>query len=229
MGRRVEPLTPEALDGFPPGCRVCLFWELGRPRPDVDGRRREDGGDELAGDPSVQKQAWHTATSLEDGHAGRVVRVDDRIAGYALFAPAGAFAPRRPPVPAVSRDALALATLWVAPECRDGGIGRLLVQASIKEAIARGLAAVEVYADRRFREADCVLPATWLLREGFEVHREHPRYPLLRLGTKRTVRWTEAIGDAVEGILDRVRPDTERSPAPAPHASTTTPEPRGST
>jgi GNAT superfamily N-acetyltransferase len=222
VGRRVEPLRPEAVEELPPGCRACLFWELGRPRPDA---RTDDPADELAGDPAVQKQAWHTAAGLEDGAAGRVVRVDDRLAGYVLFAPPGRFAPRRPPVPGVSEDALFLATLWVDPLQRDGGIGRLLLHAAVKEAIARELAAVEVYGDRRFREADCVLPTMWLLHEGFEVHREHPRYPLLRLETRRTVRWTEALGDAVEGILGRVRPDPERAPAPAPHTSATRPTP----
>lgn len=215
MGRRVEPLTPEALEAFPEACRVCLFWELGRPRPDLWAARDDD---ELAGDPQMQKQAWHTAQSLETGHAGRVVRDGaGRTAGYALFAVPGSFAPRRLPVPPLSADALELATLWIAPEHRESGLARLLLHAAIKEAIARDLAAVEAYGDRRFREADCVLPATWLLHEGFEVHREHPRYPVLRLETRRTVRWAEAFGDAVEGILERVRPDPERAPTPAPH------------
>lgn len=215
MGRRVEPLTPEALEAFPDACRVCLFWELGRPRPDLWSARDDD---ELAGDPQTQKQAWHTAQGLETGRAGRVVRDDGgRPAAFALFAPPGSFAPRRPPVPPLSDDAMQLATLWVAPEHRESGTGRLLLHAAVKEAISRDLAAVEVYGDRRFREGDCVLPATWLLREGFEVHREHPRYPVLRLETRRTVRWAEAFGDAVEGILERVRPDPERAPSPAPH------------
>jgi len=147
VGRRVEALTPDALEAFPGPCRTCLFWELGRPRPgSSDGR-----DDELAGDPSLQKQAWHTAQGLEDGAAGRVVHVADRLAGFVLFAPPGRFAPRRPPVPRASADALHLATLWVAPECREQGIARLLLHAAIKEAITRELEAVEVYGDRRFR------------------------------------------------------------------------------
>ena len=210
MSRRLEPLLPDALEAFPDRCRSCLFWELGRPRPDP----REPGtaADELAGDPFVQKQAWFTAQSLEQGAPGRVVRDGDGIVGYALFARADRFALRRPPVPRASDDALLLATLWIAPHAREQGLGRLLLQGALKEALRLDLAAVEAYGDRRFREHDCVLPSMWLLHEGFEVHREHPRYPLLRLETRRTVRWAETIEQAFEGILDRVRPDPERAP-----------------
>lgn len=213
MSPRLEPLLPELLEEFPDRCRECLFWELGRPRPDP----RHGGTDELAGDPFVQKQAWFTTQTLEHGAPGRGMRDrEGELAGYVLFAPPGRLAPRRPPVPRTSDDALLLATLWVAPHARDAGIGRLLLQGAIKEALRLGLPAVEAYGDRRFREHDCVLPSTWLLREGFEVHREHPRYPLLRLETRRTIRWAETLEHALEGVLERVRPDPERSPAPVP-------------
>lgn len=212
MSRRLEPLVPELLEGFPDRCRTCLFWELGRPRPDA--REGPEVADELAGDAFVQKQAWFTSQTLEQGPPGRVVRVDGDVVGYALFAPPGRFAPRRAPVPRASEDALLLATLRVAPHVREQGVGRLLVQGAIKEAIRLDLPAVEAYGDRRYRQHDCVLPSTWLLHEGFEVRREHPRYPLLRLETRRTVRWAETLEHAFEGILERVRPEPEGAPAP---------------
>lgn len=220
MSPRLAPLLPEALEAFPDRCRECLFWELGRPRPDPWAPAPDPGTgtDELAGDPYVQKQAWVTTQVLEQGAPGRVVRDGDgAVVGYVLFAPPGRFASRRPPAPRTSDDALLLATLWVAPHARDQGIGRLLLQGGVKEALRLGLPAVEVYGDRRFREHDCVLPSMWLLHEGFVVHREHPRYPLLRLETRRTVRWAETLEHALEGILERVRPDPERAPAPSPN------------
>lgn len=211
---RIEPLTADALDELPETCRRCLFWELGYPRPDprdINGRH----DDELASDPVVQKQAWCSAQTHELGPPGRIARVGDAFAGYALFARADQFASRRPPAPLPSDDALLLATLWVDPRHRELGIGRRLVQAAIKEALRTDLAAVEVYGDRRFREHDCVVPAMWLLHEGFEVHREHPRYPLLRLDTKRTARWTEAIEHAWDEVTDRL-PRLKPKPAPTP-------------
>lgn len=214
--RRVAPLSGADVEDLPDTCRVCLFWELGRPRPDP--REVHRSVDELAGDPAMQKQAWWAARGLEDAPPGRVVRVDDKLAGYVLFAPSDAFAPRKAPAPQASEDALLLATIWVEPTMREQGVGRTLVQAALKEAIRRDLAAVEAYGDRRFREQDCVLPAMWLLHEGFVVHREHPRYPLLRIDTKRTARWTDTLEHALEDIRERMprRVPVPGMPSPTP-------------
>lgn len=199
--RRLAPLAGADVEDLPETCRVCLFWELGRPRPDP---RELDRVDELAGDPAMQKQAWWAAQALEDAPPGRIVRIGDKLAGYVLFAPPGSLAPRKAPAPRTSPDALLLATIWVDPTRREEGVGRQLIQAAVKEALRRGLEAVEAYGDRRFREQDCVLPAMWLLHEGFVVHREHPRYPLLRLDTRRTARWTDTLEHALEDIRDRI-------------------------
>ncbi len=225
MTRKVRPLDGEAVESLPDRCRACLFWELGRPRPDVASPGQDD---ELAGDPHVAKQAWCTNQVLAGRPPGRVVWVDDELAAYALFGPSTEFAPRRGPVPRASRDALLLATLWVDPAHREQGVGRVLVQAAVKEALRLGLPAVEVYGDRRWRESDCVLPVTWLLHEGFEVTTEHPRYPLLRIDARRTVRWTEAIEHAVEEVLDRI-PRRQPSPAPAPDTGVGLPVPESTT
>lgn len=224
---RLQPLIPEVLDEFPETCRRCLFWELGEARPDprrVNGRSRD-----RAEEPAlVQKQAWCSAHALDRAPPGGVVRVGNDLAGYALFARAGDFAPRRAPAPHTSDDALLLATAWVDPRYRERGVGRRLVQAAVKEAIRLDLGAVEVYGDRRFREQDCVLPSMWLLHEGFSIHREHPRYPLLRLETRRTVRWADALEHAWDEVTDRVprlvpKPAPARQPAPGgapvPHRS----------
>lgn len=226
MTRRVRPLDGDAIESLPDRCRTCLFWELGRPRPAVVAPDPQDD-DELAGDPFVAKQAWCTNQVLAGRPPGGVVWVDDELAAFALYGASGEFAPRRGPIPRVSRDALLLATLWVGPAHRERGVGRLLVQSAIKEALRLGLPAVEVYGDRRWRESDCVLPVTWLLHEGFEVASEHPRYPLLRLDTRRTVRWTEAIEHAVEEVLDRI-PRRSPSPAPAPDTGVGLPVPDSS-
>lgn len=223
MTRRVRQLDGDALEALPDRCRECLFWELGRPRPRVVASDAQ-ADDELAGDPFVAKQAWCTNQVLAGRPPGGVVWVDDELAAFALYGASGVFAPRRGPIPKVSRDALLLATLWVNPAHRERGVGRLLVQAAIKEALRLGLPAVEVYGDRRWRESDCVLPVTWLLHEGFEVATEHPRYPLLRLDTRRTARWTDAIEHAVEEVLDRL-PRRAPSPAPAPDSGVGLPVP----
>ncbi len=199
MAARTVPLTGDLLDDLPSRCRACVFWELGSQRPGD----AED--DDRAARDRVRKQGWVTAQSLDGVQPGVQLRDGDERIGYALFAPAHVLAGRGGTVPRTSSDALVLATAWVAPEARSSGNGRLLVQAAVREALRLDLDAVEAYGDRRAREWDCVLPAAWLLQEGFEVAAEHPRYPLLRLETSRVARWAESLEHAVEEMLGRAR------------------------
>lgn len=200
MSRRLQPLTGDTVEDLPEPCRGCVTWELGGP----------------CSRSEVRKQAWVSA-QVQDGYPpGRLVRIDGEVAAYALFAPASSFAPRSAPVPATDPEALLLATVWVEPHWRRRGLGRLLVQAAIKDAIHGGHGAVEVYGDRRWRERECVLPVTWLLHEGFEVHREHPRFPLLRLEVRRTVRWAGSLEHALEELVGAL---PRRLPSPVPDAA----------
>jgi len=198
--RRCQPLVADALELLPERCRRCLFWELGSARP------AEDAAPAEVHEQHVRKQAWVASRELEDGPPGTILRQDGRVVGWALHAPARTFAPRAASVPAADPDALLLATAWLHPDVRATGLGRVLLQAVLRDAISRDLGAVEAYGDRRAREWDCVLPTTWLLHEGFEVAAEHPRYPLLRLETRRTVRWAASLEHAAQELLGRVAP-----------------------
>lgn len=214
MSRAVTALSADHLGAFPARCGSCLFWELGRPRPDP---RVSPGDDELAGDATVQKSAWITGETLDGFPPGRVVVRDGEVVAFALFGRPGAFVPRRDPIPATSDDALFLATVRVAAGSRGGGLGKLLLREAIRAAIEADLRAVEAYGDRRFREHDCVLPSQWLLHHGFEIRHEHPRYPLLRLEVKRTLRWAESLEAAFDEILERIPrkvPLPQQAPAP---------------
>ena len=227
MSRSKVALTSAEVDLLPAACRSCLFWEDGSTGPILPPalRARHET-------PVERKRAWVSARVAEGTPPGAVLVVDDEVAGYALFAPIGGFAPRSSLLPRVSRDALLLATMWVAPAHRGCGLGRLLVQAALKEALRLDLAAVEVYGDRRWRERACVLPVTWLLHEGFEVHQEHPRTPLLRLETRRTARWAGSLEHAWEEVLGRIPrrvgvPGSEPAPGrvPVPNAIRPVPAP----
>jgi ribosomal protein S18 acetylase RimI-like enzyme len=200
MGVRTVPLRGELLDDLPTRCRSCLFWELGEDRPAPD-----PASSTHAARDRVRKQGWVTAQALEGTPPGVQLRDGDERLGFALFSPPGVLAARRGTVPAPSRDALVLATAWVAPHARGRGHGRLLVQAALREAVRLDLRGVEAHGDRRSREWDCVLPAGWLLHEGFEVTSEHPRYPLLRIDVSRVGRWAESLEHAVEELLGRGR------------------------
>jgi GNAT superfamily N-acetyltransferase len=197
MGRRLIPLDAHNLDQLPDLCRRCTFWELG-----IRAARR--GSDEAA----AQKEGWMSSVVLEWGTVGHLVTVDGETAGYSLFAPArfldqvGSQAARP-----VSRDAVLLATLAVEPDFAGQGLGRVLLQAMARDLTKRRVRAAEAFADRAWNGRRCHLPAAFLEASGFQVVREHPRYPLMRMDLRTALTWK----DVGEAALERLR-----VPVPSP-------------
>jgi len=208
--RKIARLTLDNLDDLPSACRSCVFWEL-------DPVQRERATD--AGECALEKEAWVSRVLLEWGSCGRIVYVDDQPAGYALYAPpryvpgAEAF-----PTSPVSEDAVLLATLRILPQYAGGGLGRVLVQAVVKDVLGRGgIRAIEVFGDRRAGHAHeqlgCVVPADFWLRVGFKTHRSHLRYPRLRMDMRSVLSWREEVEHALEKLLGVVRPRPVPTPA----------------
>lgn len=216
MTRRASALTGGHTDRLPGRCGQCVFWELGAACPEGVRPALPATSGPLS-DPSTRKQAWISAQVQSGGSAGCVVSSGGEITAYALFAPSSAFARRGPLVPATSADSLHLATAYVRSSHRGVGLGRVLVHAAVREAIRTRRTSIEVYGDRRFRERSGLLPLSWLLHEGFVVHTEHPRTPLLRLEVRRTVRWAASLEHALEEVLGGV-PRLVPEPAKAVHA-----------
>jgi GNAT superfamily N-acetyltransferase len=209
--RRIARLTLDNLDDLPSGCRTCAFWEL----DPVSGERAA-----AAGATADEKEAWVSRVLLEWGSCGRVLYVDDEPAGYALYAPA-AFVPRAAAFPTapVSDDAVLLAALVVRPEHAGAGLGRVLVQAVVKDVLGRGgIRAIEAFGDLRQpgngRPA-CVIPADFLLRVGFKTQRRHGRYPRLRMDMRSVLTWREEVEQALEKLIHAVRPRPVPTPTPA--------------
>jgi len=73
MGRPVERLTLDNLALLPGPCSTCTFWEL-------DPVRRQ----QVAGHEAEEKAAWLSTMLRDWGSVGRVVRVDDQVAGHLL-------------------------------------------------------------------------------------------------------------------------------------------------
>jgi GNAT superfamily N-acetyltransferase len=210
-GRNIARLTLDNLDDLPSSCRSCVFWEL-------DPVRRHRA--EAAGEAACEKEAWVSRVLLEWGSCGRIVYVDEQPAGYALYAPpsyvpgAAAF-----PTAPVSEDAVLLATVMVHPEYAGGGLGRVLVQSVVKDVLDRGdIRALEAFGDHRgtgLVQHTCVVPTDFLLRVGFKTHRSHVRHPRMRMDMRSVLTWREEVEQALEKLLDAVRP---RPVAPAPAA-----------
>ncbi|MFE7757314.1 GNAT family N-acetyltransferase [Streptomyces sp. NPDC057418] len=204
MGRRLVPLTLDNLSDLPRRCRSCVFWEL----DPVSGEAAVK-----AGRPGLEKEAWISGVLLEWGSCGRVVYVDDVVAGFVLYAPP-AYVPRAMAFPTspVSPDAVQLMTALILPQFRGQGLGRVIVQTVAKDLLRRGFKAIEAFGDARWKEPACVLPADHLLAVGFKTVRPHPTYPRLRLELRSTLSWKEDV----ELALDRLLGVVQKEPALRP-------------
>src|SRR3978361_1880802 len=116
MARRLAELTLDTLSDLPVTCRRCVFWELAPAARDQLG---------TGGHVEWEKEAWVSDTLLEWGTCGRIVYVDERPAGYLLYAPP-AYVPRAEAFPTspAAADTVPLLTGRVLPGYTGGGLRR---------------------------------------------------------------------------------------------------------
>jgi GNAT superfamily N-acetyltransferase len=215
MSRKVVRMTLDHLAELEAPCRECVFWEL-------DAVRRE-----RVEEPAAEKEAWMSAVLRDWGSCGRVVLVDDRPVGYALYAPP-AYLPGAAgfPTAPVSSDAVLLSAVYVEPSARGGGLGRMLVQGMARDLIQRGgIAAVEAFGDTRGPGRPgvrtCVTPVDFLTSVGFTTQRVHATTPRMRMDLRTALSWREELEGALERLLGAVRPAPKTS-ADHPRATTRT-------
>jgi len=201
MGRRVVPLTLDLLDELAAPCRDCLFWEF-------DAVRRVGVTPE---EVPAEKEAWVSGVLREWGSCGRVILLDDQPVGHVTYAPA-TFVPGSAgfPTAPISKDAVQMTAIWIRPEARGGGLGRVLIQAMARDLIGRGgIRAVEAFADKgplsAIHGSRCAAPEQFLARVGFKTHRPHPTAPRMRMDLHSILTWRDVEG-AVERLIDVVRP-----------------------
>lgn len=197
MSRRLASITLDNITDLPLPCRDCVFWEAGHRAP-----------------PGAAKDDWVSAVLLDWGSCGRILYVDGEVAGYALYAPPAYVAgvPGYATSP-VSSDAILLMTARVLPEFAAAGLGRVLVQSVVKDALSRrGVRALEAFGDVRGEELACVIPSEFLTAVGFKTVHQHPRYPRLRLDLRTVLSWRGDVELALERWIGAIRPD--KAPAP---------------
>jgi GNAT superfamily N-acetyltransferase len=219
MSRRLVNLTLDTLEDLPHPCRACVFWEL-------DPVAAKEAC--AAGDPELEKEAWISQTLLEWGSCGKLIYIDDKPAGYVMYAPP-AYLPgsRSFPTSPASPDAALLTNAYVSPAHVGGGLGRMLVQGAARDLTKCGVKAIEVFGeacepnqelrgDAGYRGADptvetggrwCVAPAEFYAAVGFKTVRPHHRYPRLRLELRTALSWRSDVEYALERLLDTVTPE----------------------
>lgn len=205
MSRKTVRLTVDHLAQMVEPERSCLFWELSP----VDRSRLDPA--EQAG----EKEMWVSTVLREWGSCGRVAMVDGELVGHAIYAPA----PWLPgsttlPTSPTSPDAVVLATVWVEPALRHGGIGRLLVQGMAADLVPRGHGAVEAYGDVRSRNSGCVLPVGFLGGVGFKTQRAHPTTPRMRMELRSAISWKDELELALDRMWGAVRPAKQKATRP---------------
>jgi GNAT superfamily N-acetyltransferase len=162
-----------------------------------------------------EKETWTSTVLREWGSCGRVALVDGEQVGYAVYAPA-AWLPGAHTLPTSpsSPDAVVLATVWVDPAWRRGGIGRLLVQGVARDLVLRGHGALEAYGDTRGRTRGHVLPAEFLGGIGFKTQRAHPTTPRMRMELRSAISWKDEVEQALERLWGVVRPVKTKATRP---------------
>lgn len=159
--------------------------------------------------------AWVDEVRSEWGECGRIAYENKEPLGFVKYAPPRFF-PQAASMAAGAPDdgAVLIACLHVAPDARDAGLGKVLLQAALRDLVSRGERAVEAYAASSVadRERSPFMTVEFLLRQGFMVSRPHPLNPLMRLELKSLATWTENLEAVLDALqLPRVG---ERIPAP---------------
>ncbi len=184
MKFQTAPLTEENLgdapewDAQPWSCKYCLYWEY----PELLG----DPGKEDRTANLEKKLAWIRRVRTEFGDCGRLLYAGGQAVGYAQYAPPR-FLPntRNYPAGPVSHDAVFVACLFFPCRLHRGrGWGSVLLQDVLRELRRRGVSAVETFA-RVGNAENPSGPVAFYLRHGFEILRDDPEFPLLRLNLSR--------------------------------------------
>lgn len=180
MKIEVVDLTEENLQDAPEwgthpfSCKYCIYWELPEQCVDPLTEKKEE--------MMERKLNWVRDTRRSFGSCGRLIYVNKRPVGYAQYAPAR-FLPRSthyqsgPP----GEEAVLISCLFIPKKrLRKSGLGTRLLRSIIDDLTGRNVRAVESFA-RRSNPDNPSGPVDFYLRNGFEILRDDPEFPLVRL------------------------------------------------
>ena len=205
MGRKLRPLNLPDIAGLPAVCRCCSFWESARQLERTCGAACDE--DAL--------RAWYIRVTEEWGECGKVVTEDDAVLGFVKYAPAGYFpqaftfasGPDDPRVPLI-------ACIHVEPESLRHGVGKVLLQAALRDLALRGERTVQAFGytgPEISADEGPIIEMEFLAKQGFSVVKPDPLYPLMQLELRSLAMITENL----ETVLETLRLPL-RSPRQAP-------------
>ena len=201
--RRLRPMTADDLDLLPEPCGRCAFWE--------------SSAADLAAPPdhperAARKAEWAYEVTAHWGYCGVLAVHEDEVVGFLTMAPARLV--RRLPAfstTPVGPDVAVVLSAQVVDGWRGRGIGRQLVSSAAGLVARRDLRALEAVGTRR-EGPSCMIPVGWLESVGFEVVREHPVTPRLRMDLQTAQRWP-GLSAAWHRLTGLVTPPAAPQPA----------------
>lgn len=188
MDARLTPLTAQSAGKIHLQAAQSVFWEL---EPELARRVVQ------AGDASFEKEIWLSTVLLTFGTCGFSVgfprsEVPRRARATVLYCSRDdAPGARQLPTAPVSEDAAVVTSLFIDPGFEDMGMEAVLIDAAIMDLLQKGVDAVEAFGWRKESEEPLpmtekpedigLIDADVLESAGFEVVRDHPVLPRLRL------------------------------------------------
>jgi GNAT superfamily N-acetyltransferase len=211
VNRALVPLSISSVGDLPERCRSCVNWEL----PSSAVATLDPG------QAGFEKEVWLSGVMLTWGSAGQIVTVDDKPAGFALYAPPTAVPGASTfPTGPVSPDAVLLTTARILPEFRGQGLARFLMNGVVSALTSRGVRAIELFGledgpadsskNRAFGRSggrgpdevpQCLLPAEFARAVGFTDIAPHRRYPRLRFELAAGIGWKAEVESALEKLF----------------------------
>ncbi|MDO9108255.1 MAG: hypothetical protein Q7U89_04600, partial [Coriobacteriia bacterium] len=113
-----------------------------------------------------------------------------------------------------SPDTVLLTCIHIRDDARRHGLGSLLLRAALRDLVGRGERTVQAFAGAVSGSDMALQPVIgveFLLRNGFNVVRPHPSYPLMELDLRSIAKWAENL----ESVLQSLRIPL-RAPTPVP-------------
>jgi len=186
--RKILDIDPSLVAALPGSCATCCFWET-------------DGAGSPGTCPAGQEKAGWVSRILEEGFSpGKLIMSDNVSLGYLQFAPAG-MVPRLSAMlyPVPSDDAVYITCVYVVPELRGRGLGRLLLDSLSGSLHNSGARVLETHGLSRERCAPPG-PAGFFEAYGFRVVKEHLEAPLMRLDLRSLV----PLQGSIQALLERL-------------------------
>lgn len=188
MENRLAPIAADNLDRLQRHAAASVFWEM-----EPSTRATLSGAD-----ARFEKEAWLISRLSDYGQCGYTVVFDAGLRAAVIYCPpADAPGTQLVPTHPVSQDAQLITSLFIDPGLSGRGLESVLLDSAVMDLTQRGFAAVEAFglrSDIAFAEAgDGVLEIVAKREEiglisvgqlesaGFQVVRDHPVLPRLRL------------------------------------------------